>query len=238
MKNRRVIIAGIGILLLLSSMSQVMAFKSKKPQYAAVALNEKGDKILKLVFDESQGTGKGYDTVYADLNFNGKLNDDKTIKGRIETNKDRTYINYPLMNLSIYYNDKAKGVRNPYRLELGYFQSSNQGRVERNFSVRVMVGLKDKSGEWQYSFGDILQTFDSPGKVQTTVLADKLDGIMITTKPEKGQLGIMAVPVTHGHHLVYCYKNGPQAKAHVEVKNSSGKVVHSENISADKLVPG
>ena len=241
MINRRAIIAGIGILLLFGSVAQLIAdtmnFKSKKPLYAAVALNEKGDKILKLAFDESQGTAMGYDTVYADLNFNGNMADDKPMIGKSETRGDYQFINFLPINLPVYYNDKAKGVRNPYRLVLSCNKLNIQGRVELGFSTRVGVGLKNKSGEWNYSFYSSLNVSGNPDEVQTTVLGGKT-GIEITTKPEKGLLGIGTKLYIGKNSNLEWLKGGKPTKAHVAVKDSHGKTVHSEDVNMYKLVPG
>jgi len=58
--------------------------KSAKPQYVLFALGAEGSKVLTVVFDESGGTGKGYDTVYFDKNLNGDLSepDEKAAGGK------------------------------------------------------------------------------------------------------------------------------------------------------------
>ena len=53
---------------------------STKPKYFACRFDgSKNDGCLVIVADESQGTGKGYDTAYVDLNRNWDLSDDKPI---------------------------------------------------------------------------------------------------------------------------------------------------------------
>jgi len=49
--------------------------KSAKPRYVVVVLGEGRQSSVALVFDESKGTGTGYDTLYADTNYNGDLTD-------------------------------------------------------------------------------------------------------------------------------------------------------------------
>jgi hypothetical protein len=51
------------------------AFKSEKVRYTAWVLGDGKDSTMLMCWDESQGTGKGYDTVYLDRNFNGDLTD-------------------------------------------------------------------------------------------------------------------------------------------------------------------
>jgi thiol-disulfide isomerase/thioredoxin len=52
------------------------AFKSEKVRYAIYVLGEGRKSAMTLAWDESEGTGKGYDTLYADKNFNGDLTEE------------------------------------------------------------------------------------------------------------------------------------------------------------------
>ena len=49
------------------------AYKSEKVRYTLWALGEGKKSVMTMVWDESGGTGKGYDTFYFDTNFNGDL---------------------------------------------------------------------------------------------------------------------------------------------------------------------
>ena len=49
------------------------AYKSEKVRYTLWALGEGKKSEMTMVWDESGGTGKGYDTFYFDTNFNGDL---------------------------------------------------------------------------------------------------------------------------------------------------------------------
>ena len=49
------------------------AYGSEKPAYRFLAFGPEGKTIVALVADESQGTGKGVDTLYVDLNANHDL---------------------------------------------------------------------------------------------------------------------------------------------------------------------
>jgi hypothetical protein len=49
------------------------AYVSQKPAYRFFAFGPEGKSLLSMALDESQGTGKGYDVVYVDLDLDGKL---------------------------------------------------------------------------------------------------------------------------------------------------------------------
>jgi len=57
-------------------LNKVPAFQSQKVRYCFWTLGEGRKSVMLLAWDESGGTGKGYDTLYADRNFNGDLTED------------------------------------------------------------------------------------------------------------------------------------------------------------------
>jgi len=52
------------------------AFVSQKVRYCIWVLGTGKQSVMVMAWDESEGTGKGYDTLYADRNFNGDLTDE------------------------------------------------------------------------------------------------------------------------------------------------------------------
>ncbi|MCX6345256.1 MAG: carboxypeptidase-like regulatory domain-containing protein [Armatimonadetes bacterium] len=62
-------------------MSKLPKLISKNPLYMSVPFDGLGDDgLLLALFDESKGTGKGFDIAYVDLNRNGDLTDDEPTK--------------------------------------------------------------------------------------------------------------------------------------------------------------
>jgi hypothetical protein len=51
-------------------------YKSKKPYFYAAKYGDAKDNIHTIVLDESKGTGKGYDTVYVDLDNDNRISSD------------------------------------------------------------------------------------------------------------------------------------------------------------------
>ena len=52
------------------------AYKSEKVRYSIWVLGDGRKSVMTMAWDESGGTGTGYDTLYVDRNFNGDLTEE------------------------------------------------------------------------------------------------------------------------------------------------------------------
>ncbi len=214
-------------------------FSSEKPLYAFVVLDEEANKVLKIVFDESGGTGKGYDTIYADLNLNDDMTDEEPIKGTLQRRRDRLSCALPPLDAHVPYNENGEGVEKPWQLNIRYNKYKRGERIDQRFSLEAKIRLRDKAGEWEYSFRAELNPAEDPEGVMATTFGGKTS-LQIQTRPDKkkkGNIGIAAYMKT-GERFVRCSKDGQPIKARVEIRNEQGKVIHSEDVSSDKLVSG
>lgn len=64
------------------SFTEHPAYISSNPIYLNYAISKKDS--IKMVFDEQSGDGKGYDTLYVDLNRDGKITENEKIKTSLE----------------------------------------------------------------------------------------------------------------------------------------------------------
>jgi len=222
-------------------------YSSEKPLYAKLALDEKGSKVLTLAFDESQGAGKGYDTVYADLNLNGDLTDDKAIKGTLRRyGRSNTTCSLRPIAVDVPYNEKAQGVKKPWELVINYHQSTRrrlfgliQGETYRSFFLAGTMRLKDQRGEWVYSLSTPLEPAKSLAEASPIALRGKCT-LQVETKPDpqkKGNTGI-AAHLRLGTSMFRCSNGGQPVKAQVRVTSQEGKTVHSEDVLSNKLFFG
>ncbi len=219
------------------------AYQSKKPLYAKVVLDEAGTKILKLVFDESGGPGRDYDTIYADLNLNNDLTDDKPIKGKLRRETNLRECSFPPVEIAFPYNEKASGVEKPWTIEVSYFHFAPASRLRRgrapqelSLSCQGTIGLKDESGEWQYSWRDTLPVAEKPNGILALAFGGA-PSVRIGVKPDpekKGNVGIAAYLVANGVSVGYT-KAGKAATAHVKVTGEQDNIVHSEEVALEKL---
>lgn len=224
------------------------AYRSAKPLYAAVVLDEAGTRVLTLAFDESAGTGKGYDRLYADVNFNGDLTDDKAFEGKRLGERGPSFTcSFNPFSVDVRYNEKSKGVKKPWELTVAVHEYTRtrlfglvRGQTQRHVSINGKMTLKDEAGEWQYIFASGTQ----PAETLTEATPIRLGGkpvLAVVTQPDRqkeGNTGIAAYLRLDPIYLYQCLKAGQPVNAHVLVKDKEGKIVHSEDVSRDKLTFG
>ncbi len=233
-------------------------YASEKPLYARLALDRKATTTLTLVFDESQGTGKGYDTVHADVNFNSDLTDDKATKRTLRDMifpssplRQRTSLgvscDFPPIQVDVPYSEEGKQVQKPWWIDLYYEQHEGsrffglaKPETVRRFILEAGTKRRDGPGEWAYSFGAVLQPAESLPSAKAVDLGGK-PSLQVLTQPDrrnKGNMGIAASLVC-GDVYITCAKGGRLTiPAHLQIKNEQGKIIHSEDVGLDKLVFG
>ncbi len=231
-------------------------YASEKPLYAAIAVNEAASKVLTLVFDESKGTGKGYDTLYADLNFNGDLTDDEAIEGTLIGGEGYFSGSFSSIAVSVPYNDKGQGIEEPCELTVQYFQFSPQTirsyneegerilvesgeQTQHHFMVSATIRLRDEAAQWECFFFSPLSPAEKPEQVLAVALGEQpsLQLSLVPSDAAEGNVGIGAT-VMAGKGSLSCTEDGQPLMAHLEVTNERGVTIHSLYVDAEKLVPG
>jgi hypothetical protein len=216
--------------------------QSEKPLYAKVALNEDGSKVLSVMFDESQGTRRGYDVLYADANFSGRFEPDEKRAAKTEEGvrtPDFAYLSwsFPPLALDMSYDRDGRRVTHPCQLIFHYRKQPIEFRTSyaivgplptrEEFSVSLDFGLQQDSAEWQYSLRRNIHTSDSLDKA-SLCLFDRKPKVKITTQPsgrQQGNLGIK-LDLVCDESVFQCLREGRPTGVHVEIKSVDGKVVH------------
>ncbi len=233
--------------------------KSKKPLYAKVALNEDASKVLSVMYDESKGTGGGYDLLYADVNFDGKFEQSERIE---KTSHPATRSTGALpagwegwafspISVNVPFNEKGEGVPDPCKIILGYQRyptmsrvlalgtigpSTSPRKIAEVFEVRSEIRLHQDSALWDYSFEGNIKPSESLESAAVWRFDDK-PKIEISTRPDgrkEGNLGI-ALSVPAGEKRFECKRTGQPPKAHVEIKKLDGTVLHKGDETLDKF---
>jgi len=227
-------------------------YKLVRPRYATVALNENGSKALSVLFDESKGTGKGYDLLYADMNFNKKFEEMEKLKARtLERDGEVISSSFMPIKVNVAYNDKAEDPAH-WQIAFGYHAPRSEPRERTsgwtsrtrpvsvgNFHVTANVTLGDGSDQWRYFMSGDIQPAETLSTARTWSAHHDLK-LKVSTRPDgrkKGNLGI-GLDLDAGENELACHKGGLPAKAHVEIKKPDGTVVHKDDETLGKFVFG
>jgi hypothetical protein len=236
--------------------ADLVAPKSKKPLYAKVAMDEGGSKVLSVMYDESQGTGEGYDLLYADVNFDGTFEQAERIEKTFHPATRSTGAlpvgwegwAFSPISLNVPFNEKGEGVPDPCKITLRYQKHPIIAHIRRIasetkerefievFEVLSEIQLRQDSTVWEYSFEGNMKPSESleSAPIWSFEASPKLE---ITTRPDgrkEGNLGI-ALNVPAGEKRFQCKKAGQPPKAHVEIKRPDGTIVHKGDETLDKF---
>ncbi|MDP2899166.1 MAG: hypothetical protein Q8Q12_21740 [bacterium] len=234
----------------------VARYRSNEPVCARVALNADSSMTLRVVFDESQGTGAGYDVLYATVESNGRAGPTQTLKASPRRQPTGIRCDFPPIRLTARHNNPARKVTTSYPCEIvfGYekYSSVSRGvampltgsqtvsaRKRESFSVSSTISLRGGSDEWRYTFrGSITPSRDLSSAPTWKSLESPT--ITVTTKPDgrnPGNLGI-GLSLVAGPNELECRNGRVPLKAYVEVKAANGKVVHQGSSTLDKFTFG
>ena len=180
-------------------------YSSEKPLYTRVALNGDGSKVLTVVFDESRGTGKRYDVLYADVDLSGRLDEAKRFEARTSTCPAGVRFHFPPIELNVPYKRGAVGISDPWKVTFSrekhlspaprLLRSSSlvTNLVPReNFFLLTSIKLRVGSAERQYSFKRSIKPSQSlnDAPVWTFPRSPKIAIIAKPDEERKGNLGI------------------------------------------------
>ena len=227
-------------------------YRSQRPRYAKMALSGDGSKVLSIVFDESRGTGVGYDLLYADANFNGRFEKGESFKaGTLERDGKVISSSFPPIELNVPY-EKEGGTSAQWHVAFGYHAPRSSPRVRESvwvsetpsvtagtFHVTARLRARRDSTEWRYFLGGPVEPSESLEAAPVWRVASD-PGLKVTTRPDgrkKGNLGIgLELPV--GENELVCHEGGSRVRAHVEIKKPDGTAVHKGDETLDKFVFG
>ena len=209
--------------------------KSDKPLRYFVRLgpDEKAPRML-IVLDESKGTGKGYDVAMADLNLNGKLDDEKSIEGNTQQ-KERCEFRINAVAPFREVDPKAK-----YGVAIILYKSEGAAAMQAPF---IYANLEIKSGAdtWTYMFmnsipktdpkdaGLTLLSFGTPVTMTTNAAQQALP--KEDNKPAGQGLAISAtMKDADGQILRVAQHQQKEVQPHLLVKSPGGKTVEEKDM--------
>jgi hypothetical protein len=143
----------------------------------------------------------------------------------------------PAINLGVPCNEKGQGVAEPWEATISYKQVGRGERAQRWFSLISKVRVRDESGVlWECFFWHNLHPVEKPVRVPAVAFAGEPVLLLEVKRDEEkeGNVGIAADFQAEGIRF-RVNKDDQPATARVRIRNEEGKVVHSEDVSSDKL---
>ncbi|MBU0611104.1 MAG: hypothetical protein KKI08_24710 [Armatimonadetes bacterium] len=214
--------------LLLLSLSVAVAqtpvpveFVSAKPAFAKLALTADDQKVLLLAGDESGGTGTGYDTIYADTNFNSVIE----AAEKVTRDGNAEYDPYKPLSFDFGYNAKSAGVKEPLVVTL------TKSYMGSGFAVSMRVRLRQDNQDWEYTFRQPLKLVTDLQKAP--VLAPRPLTVNLQTRPGNG-LGIAAT-LSAGDFSISCYPPQGSPLVRLRVLNADDQTVSDTTVPLDRL---
>lgn len=193
---------------------------SDRPLYAALRVSQDGSRIMRLMLDESQGAGKGYDVLFADADLDGTIGaDERFAAQRAESSGDFTYASFQPVQLPTRYAEPAADSAQADMLGLTYVRAGSGAREQLYASLQVAMGREGQE-PWVYGLSGNPAIARSPGEVVVWDTGGTPALRVATEAGERGSLGV-AVVASVGDAEVMC----PQATVEAIVRTPEGREV-------------
>jgi hypothetical protein len=207
-----------------------------------VALNADGSTILQAAFDESRGTGAGYDTLYASVRSSATSGRVQTVAGQSRRLGSGMRCDFSAIKVNVPYGNGAVRMSYPCEVTFTYQKRvfpvgtgsrtvqrslGTAPRTQESFAASSVVILRQGSEQWHYSFSGTIKPSQSLENAPVWSFLQR-PAITITTRPDgrtSGNLGI-GLRLAAGGNEFQCKKGSIPAKAHVEIKTGDGRIVH------------
>jgi len=192
---------------------------SERPLYATLCVSQDGSRVMRLMLDESKGTGTGYDALYADANLDGTLSAEERFEAQqTESSGDFTYASFKPVELTRHYADLGEGQTQADRSAVTYLRAGSEDSERILAGLHLVVGLEGEAEPWTYGLSGQAPIALSPTEVVVWDCSGKPSLRVETEAGERGSLGV-AVVASVGDAEVMC----PQATVNVVVRTPEGR---------------
>jgi hypothetical protein len=207
---------------------QPVKFMSAKPLFVKMAMGGEGAPVMALAFDESQGTGKGYDTIYADINADTVFESSEKISAEKGTGPLTFMVALPASLFPAKIADASLEKTGDLRVTLYSLGNLNP-------SVMLALNLRLKRGQetWNYSMTSSGGTLSSDFAQAPVLHAGPVE-VVPTVRPG-ARCGI-AARLQAGDFSFSCSgPSGGSSNITVLVQNQAGQTMHEESVPLGRL---
>lgn len=212
--------------------------QSRAARFARVIVSPVHTTALTMILDESRGTGTGYDTLYADLNYDGRMAPDERIPGRVNVMGEIAFASFPAFAVA-----RAENLDEPPAQRARVNVSYQMYGGKQIFSISVLARIPSAPEEpgdiWQYRIEGRLLTGSNPDTIPLTVLGGE-PALQVDARPagyNRREVGI-GLTVTLGGS--FCDPRGPQGSpdATVVIRDADGELVKQATARLDQFCFG
>lgn len=198
-------------------------YVSATPRYMTIILPEFGGKGISVVFDESAGTGKGFNTVYADANVDGTISDNEKFTSESKEATDNSPHTFPVIALK-----PASEI--PVSYEIAF--TDVQLDQTENFSISIIRKMPYKGTTWRIEYGSGITPSTNPDKpyIYTPIAAPK---ISLKTGPNGRATGVALALASNGVAIT-----SPDITVDLQMKNTAGKIIRQDKGILEKYAFG
>lgn len=211
---------------------------SSKPIYAKVAVNQSGTKVLALALDESKGTGKGYDRIYADKNFDGAFDEGERISARTQSGKGYAFCFSGRFAIGAPFNPRADSTS---MASVTYICIASRGRQPEQQHLGLVLKTDIRSGGANWSYAIVANLKPSTSLASAPVA--KLSGqpkLQVDAKPDPkkpGNTGI-GLSLAMGKASLIATTGRGMTPATIVIRDSRSQIVKEDKGGIDKFAFG
>lgn len=211
------------------------SYRSRKPLFCKIALPAADMKILTVAFDESRGTGKGYDVLYADADLSGSLTNAWRLCAETQKLSGTRVFSFPPIPAGQARDSDPIGNQAPCTAKFTGYKSGKS----HAFFVTANLTLSRESTPWQYTLRGGIQPAETLAQAPVLRLDDppRLEIDSRVDLRKNGQMGI-EVRLMIDEARVSAKKRRIPITADVQVTNGDGEVVHKVTDRLDKFFFG
>jgi hypothetical protein len=208
--------------------AQPVKFASAKPLFAKLAMGGEGAPVVALAFDESHGTGKGHDVLYADTNGNSVFESSEKHTTEKGSGPATFLVTLPATLFPAAIADETIAKMAALRVTL-----YSLGNLNPSTMMAVNLHLTRGEETWDYSLISSGGTPSGDLKAATVLHAGPLE-IVPTIRP--GVATGIAARLQAGDFSLSCAgPNGASTDVTILVKNQAGQTVHQESVPLGRL---
>ena len=202
-------------------------FVSDKPMFVKLALSAEKAPLVGVAFDESKGTGKGYDTVYVDANANGVF--EASEKHAAESGAGPTNFVVPLPGSLFAATVKDKTVQTTAGVRFMLYAMG----TKPSLMTTLNLSLKQAAGVWDYS---LTASGATPGTRASEAPVLHAGPLTLVPTIRPGARCGLAARLAAGDFSLSC--SGPDGGASniaILIKSQSGQTVHQDSVPLGRL---